>query len=430
MTRRGLQRALLGGVLAVSAAASLWWMGTVPYRPRAVLDAVPEQAAWVSLHASPAARWPDLRSNSLVRALARLENMDLVKLESWMARFPNRLLVARLGSREAAVAYVPAMPGSGKPAWVIACWAGGGSQQLRWVLNLRGPKPYIDPSLDGAHPIWPFRVAGWPADRRLSVAIREGLVLAAVSTEPIAVRDCLAAAEGMPACRSIRGSGAAAQWARVEAPDRGWGRMPGMGDWTWASDRLTARETRLTLHPIAPEPADVVPLFGNRAPLKTLLDEAEGWVSVSWPRLRDGAAGRGGFWRQAADDWIRETAGTDQVRIVAALYGGAHGARIRSLFGGGIESFIQGLKVPTFLLAVPAPDPAAAAAATARLLDRVNSRRPYGLVPREAGICFGRTVTAIDGTRDGFYADLSRREQIAYTTAGCCWVATWKRSRD
>ena len=75
MTRRGLQRALLGGVLAVSAAASLWWMGTVPYRPRAVLDAVPEQAAWVSLHASPAARWPDLRSNSLVRALARLETL-------------------------------------------------------------------------------------------------------------------------------------------------------------------------------------------------------------------------------------------------------------------------------------------------------------------------------------------------------------------
>jgi hypothetical protein len=204
-----------------------------------------------------------------------------------------------------------------------------------------------------------------------------------------------------------------------QAPDRGWLIFPESGtEWALEADMLEADRFHAVARMKSPGPAGLEPaMSGDTAPLAGLLALAEGAASVPWPVARGLLLNRAGDWLGPVDALVREAAGTDQARIVAAVYGGEHAARIRSLFGGGIESFVQGLKVPTFVFAIPVTDDVAAQAAVGRFLDRMNRLKPFGLVPRPAGICYGWNMTAVEATRGELYMNFAQSEQVAFVVA-------------
>ncbi|MFO7535730.1 MAG: hypothetical protein R6X19_08645 [Kiritimatiellia bacterium] len=423
MTRYGLKRIFFWVLLAAGTAASAWWTLHIPYRPGAVLEAVPVNATWVSLHRAPAARWPQWGSNGVIRALTARAGLELDALAAEVETPRGSAWFRRLGGREAAIAYVPAMPGRGRPAWVISCWAGGYSQRLRWLLAISGDKPVPGPWSDLSHPVWRLKAAGLPPDLRLSLGIRDGVVVMAISSDPLAVLDCLEAAEGLPQTPSIRALGMEERLTvpgrPAQAADRGWLVLPESGtEWVLEADTLEADRFQAVARTRSAVPAGLMAAAGgDTAPLAGLTALAEGTASVPWPVVRGLLLNRAGDWLGPVDALVREAAGTDQARIVAAVYGGEHAARIRSLFGGGVESFVQGLKVPTFVCAIPVTDEAAAQAAVVRFLDRMNRLKPIGLVTRPAGICYGWNVTAIEATRGELYKNFAQSEQVAFTVA-------------
>jgi hypothetical protein len=424
MTLHTLKRVMFWSLFTLGVIVSVWWILVVPYRAGAVLELIPENAAWVSIHRAPAARWAEWSSNGVVRAVTGTAGLDLASFEKELAIPRSRAWFDRLGGREVVIAYVPEMPGSGAPAWVISCWAGGYSQRMRWLFALAGFKPLSGPLCDPAHPIWRLKMKGMPPGMSLSLGIREGVVAMVVSPDPLAVRACLEAAEGVPFARSVRKAGIEARMRELmpnpNSPDRGWLRMPGSAtEWVFKADTLTADRIHATAWSKGPIPETLSkPASGDPAALAGLKALAEGTVEAPWPWVRGLLADRAGMWLGPLDALVRDAAGTDEARIVAAVYGGDHAARIRSLFGGGVEDFIQGLKVPTFVMAVPVTDEAAAQAAASRFLDQVNRIKPFGLVLRPAGVCYGWNVTAVEGTRGEIYKDFLPAEQAAFTVAG------------
>jgi hypothetical protein len=419
MTKAVLTRVVFWTLFAAAAIVAVWWTVHIDYRPGAVLELVPLQAEWVSLHEKPAGRWPEWSRNGAVRAATAAAGLDLEALGKELETPDGKAWFRRLGGREAAIAFVPALPYSGEPAWIISCWAGGYSQRLRWLMAVSGARPAPGPYGDASHPIWLMKAEGLPDGMRLAMGIREGVVVFAVSTDALsAMRLCLGKADGSRYRPPVPGP-------ETGCPDRAWLRGPEpVGQWQVKIEELTAARLRATAWREEPWPAGLAgPAAGNPAALAGLLGKAEGSVTAPWTYCRNWLLPRAGDWIGPVDALVKEAAGTEQARVALAVYGGEHAARIRSLFGGGIESFIAGLKVPAFLVAIPVPDEAAAQAAAGRFLDRFNRIKPYGLVPRPAGVCYGYTVTAVEGTRGAFYKDLAPSEQAAYAVAGGWLVA-------
>lgn len=411
MTKTGVRRLALGALLAAAAALSAWWALRMTYRPGAVLDVIPPEAEWVSFHERPAERWEAWSRNAAVRGGLALAGLDAGALVREVETPEGRTWLRRLGGREAVLAYVPATPYGSEPAWILSCWAGGYGQRLRWLLALSGTRPAPGPWGDASHPIWLLRAEGLPRGMRVALAVREGVVILAFSKDALgAMHACLEAGDRTRFRAPVPETGAA---------DRAWLRLPDGGEWRAEAGTLTADRFRAAARRAEPWPEELGrPAAGDLAPLAGLLGRAEGWASVPWPYLRNKLLPGAGSWVGPVDALVREAAGSGEARVVFAVFGGDHAARIRSLFGGGVSDYIQGLKVPAFLLAVPLEEPAAAPEAAARFLDRFNRIHPYGLVLRPAGVCYGYTVTAVEATRGTPYKDFARSEQAAFAVAG------------
>jgi hypothetical protein len=421
MTRLGVKRIIFWLLLTAAVAGSVWWTLTISYRPGAVLDAIPENAVWVSLHQDPASRRTEWSRNGAIRSLTGFAGLNMDALDQEMATPKGLAWLKRLGGREVAIAYAPRMPYSDEAAWIISCWAGGYSQRLRWLLALSGAKPVEGSWSDGAHPIWLMKVSGLPRGTRLAMGIRDGVVVLVVSADPIpAMRACLDTAEDSPHALSVRKARhLEALWTErlgASAPlDRGWLHTAGWGDMVVGAQDLKAdRFQAIVKCPPPPPESLALTATGDVSVLEGLMGKAEGTATVPWPLVRNYLLTQPGDWIAPVDLLVREAAGTEQARLMVGIYGGDYAARLKSLFGGGIESFIQGLKVPTFVLAVPVSSEAAALEAVSRFLDRINRIKPYGLVLRPAGVCYGWNVTAFEATRGTLYKDFALSEQVAF----------------
>jgi len=410
---------LLGGFAGIS----LWWIFSVPYREGEVLRGIPAEAVFVSWHRCPLDREDRLLSNVWVRAAFRRYGADPSALVAAISTGDGAIWKERLARREMATAYVPALRSSGAPAWFFSFWAGGYSQRLRWLLELKGRALTRSISAEPGRAIWVFsNVTALPPGWYLSVAVREGLVLAALSPDPSAVRHALLAAENTPYWSNVRRAGAEAEALRrfrqPAAFDRGWGRLRfpgGREERFWFEADLRADNdwsVEILLHRPAPPPVKVCVRS-----VKGLIDEAEGSVMVNWtwlyPLIRSGDE-EIALW---LDRLVIGVTGSREAAFWFGIYGGEQGARIRSLFGSGLSEYIRGLKVPLLVVGMPAADEKRARDTATSVLDLINQNKPWGLVPRSAGVTCGWDVTAVEGTLGGFYRDLAPSEEVAYTVA-------------
>ncbi|MFH1968957.1 MAG: hypothetical protein ABIJ53_01420, partial [Verrucomicrobiota bacterium] len=176
----------------------LFWM---PYDPASLYRAIPANAALVSSHQNLAQHWPQLVTNIWLNPFVGAEET------SGQTPDPNTLLsvsrLIRLARRETVLAYLPALGGIGKPAWMAATWIGGWSSCVRWAL-FWGRWPGINElGAFGGRTMWGLQTP--LADgQRLSFACGDGVLLACLAPDPAAIRYVLMAYDGLtPSTRAL-----------------------------------------------------------------------------------------------------------------------------------------------------------------------------------------------------------------------------------
>lgn len=421
--------------LAVFAGLAVWWALVVPHRPEDLYRAIPANAAFVVSMTDPASRWDDLAGAPLVRVAAASAGLPPEQLERLGADPGSRAWIDRLASREVVIGYVPSLGYSGRPAWVMAAWIGGLSQRLRWGLQARRGSGLtaVDRGSTGA--FWTCRPDWLAPGLFLSFALREGIALACVSSDPHAVRYLIAAHDRSPRVPSAASAGVRAMagglkpvadaadwgWATSEAWP-GWHAGPDLAAFGW--QELTATTMDLSVRAEwGTSWRGELETDGRDSLAARLAGLAEGWVRVPFETVDSWARSPASpVWLYDAAPFLRAAAGETRAPVLIAVYGGDYGGRLRSLFGGGISQVIKGLKVPTLVVAMPIGDPARCRAALVELLDRMNARYRSGLIPRAAGAAGAMSFVAVEDTGAGPYSRFEPDEQVAIGIADEGWL--------
>lgn len=175
----------------------VWWVSFIPYDVKSLYRAVPSNSVYISEHADLSGRWHDLSANPLIAGL--LEEFMNVSPED-LERLRNEPMAARLfdrfAGRNTMVSYTELLPGSGRPALVIASWAGSSGQVARWsgasgmlgrFLEKSGGIRLGRIDFDKGSRAWLWEPAGKAAGYKISAGFAEGVLVCCISPDPEAV---------------------------------------------------------------------------------------------------------------------------------------------------------------------------------------------------------------------------------------------------
>lgn len=413
------KRLLTLALLAVSVATAVWWVGYVPYDPLAIYRPVPASATLVGRHLRLPERWNDLLANPLSLALMRTAGIDVDGAAALASEGGSREWFEKLAGREGTLAYLPGRFGHA-PAWMAVSHLGGQSQKLRWQLSLFRLRGFERLKAYPGRSVWRVEAPDLePA--QLVVAFGEGVIMACLSENAGAIADVLAAYDG----RGQRLMDAEPSFAAFATDD---GRV--------APDRFWIRDDSGVASPQTP--GVVVEIPALRADGLTLSAATEGLSMV--PETRAPASDLGGLARllgeapcaaavlkreallqfltqpgiqrnvQYALRMVLEVATADRLAVVAM--DGDMGGR---LAWGTMKSLgLSGLRVPTLLVAAPAPDPAEAEQAIQRVLDACNARYRAAFVLRPVPASPATIHVLESAGQDEWVDELARSDRPAY----------------
>ena len=373
------KRLLTLALLAVSIGVGVWWVGTIPYDPLAIYRPVPASATLVGRHLKLPSRWADLLANPLALALMRTAGIRTEDAAGLVADEESRKWFEKLAGREGVLAYLPGRFG-GPAAWMAASHLGGESQKLRWQLALFKVPGFTRMKQFPGRSVWRVDSPDLEPGQHLVIAFGEGVLLACLSQSPLAISEVLAAYDGN--VRRLMEEESSFQRFAAEddraVADRLWIRDETSRDLVSSPgisvDVPVLRGDRISLSASAEA---VWPVPGDRTgqaslePLTRLLGEAPCAAAMVKPELLQNLLTQPelrGDMRHAVR-MITEVA-TDRVAVV--FMDGDMGGRLAWGVMGSLG--LSGLRVPTLLLATPAPDAAAAESAIQRMLDSSNAR--------------------------------------------------------
>jgi hypothetical protein len=413
------KRLLTLALLAVSAAAAVWWLGHVPYDPLAIYRPVTASATLAGRHLELPARWNDLLANPLALALMRTAGVRTEDAAGLVADEESRAWFEKLAGREGTLAYLPGRFG-GAPAWMAVSYLGGESQKLRWQLSLFNVPGFTRMKEFAGRSVWRVDSPDLEPGRELAIAFGEGVIMACLSENPLAIAEVLAAYDGN-APRLMDAEPAFARFAAEDdrsIPDRLWIRdttefasreSPGV-----AVEIPVLRGDAISL---SASTEDAVPVSEDRAasvelvPLTKLLGDAPCAVAVAkheqlaqllaQPRLPRDA--------RHALQMVSDVA-TDRVAMV--FMDGDMGGR---LAWGAMGSLgLAGLRVPTVLLATPAKNETVAAEMIQRVLDASNARYRAAFVLQPVPVPPATIYVLESAGGDEWVDSLARTDRPAY----------------
>lgn len=413
------KRLLTLALLAISAAAAVWWVGYVPYDPLAIYRPVPASATLVGRHLRLPERWNDLLANPLSLALMRTAGVDADAAAALAADEESRQWFDKLAGREGTLAYLPGRFG-GAPAWMAVSHLGGQSQKLRWQLALFRLPGFERLKHFPGRSVWRVEAPDLEPGQ-LVIAFGEGVIMACVSENPGTIAEVLAAYDGRGQ-RLLDAESAfgtfAAEDART-APDRFWIR----DDSEWASPRspgvavevpalrgdgmsLSATTAGVPLVPETRAPSSelggLVRLLGD-APCAAAVVKREALLQLlTQPGLQRDA--------YHALRMVLDVAMADRLAVVAM--DGDMGGRLT--WGTMSTLGLSGLRVPTLLLAAPAPDPAEAERAIQRVLDASNAKYRAAFVLRPVPVPPSTIYVLESAGQNEWVDELARSDRPAY----------------
>lgn len=390
-------------LLFSSAVAIVWWALYVPRDPRALLRAIPAQASWLTVHEDLADRWDSIAANPLLASVADALGLDTEEWQEQVAGEDTRNFLNRIAQDEIALAYVPEMRMTGRPAWVFSAWLGGRSQRFRWTLNsIKDPTLRRAASRNGWN-VWVWTPKGMKNGSRITFALVEGLLVGCIAADTLVIEDVLACYDRhLPslASEAIEENNPTVDWK-----DRGWVRLPSLKGWGprihYSLDFQPHGALAGTVYlPGAPTTMAPAPALNSLDDVSNLLREHPAAALV--------------LDRALARSWI-EGAFTNLIgrEIAGLLRGDDSGAVAMALVGGPYSGRFMAVRLPGLLASFTTENPSRAAQNMSAIFDRLNAVTPWGLVPQPITVGTQR-VFAIESTGRSPYTALESKERIAY----------------
>ena len=414
------KRLLTLALLGVSIAVGVWWAGHVPYDPMAIYRPIPGSASLVGRHLALPARWAELLANPLARVAMRALQMEPEYLSGLAEDEESRDWFEKLAGREGTLAYLPGRRG-GPPAWIAVSHLGGQSQKLRWQLALFNLPGFTRMEQFPGRSVWRVDTPDLDPGQRLSIAFGEGILMACLSANPLAIAEILAAYDGNVR-RLLEEEPSFAQFAAEDdrrVPDRLWFRDP--------SDPAAFSASGITVD---------IPVLQGRGVELTATSTGVDWVPEDRPaasaigelaRLLGGAPCAAALVRRALllqalmqldlDPTARhvlrmvlDVAANDRLALV--VMDGELGGR---LAWGWIRRLgLAGFRVPTLLVAAPVADPAEAERAIQRVLDVNNARYRAAFTLRPVPVPPATIYVLESAGGDEWVDELSPSDRPAY----------------
>lgn len=400
-------------VAAVCSIASLWWMFYIPRRPLDLYRAIPVQAEYVGAHSQLAARWGDVCSNTVARALFGALGIRPSDLDA-IGRDPqSRDWLNRLAGDEVVLAYVPNLA-NGEGGWVFASWLGGRSQRLRLSLQWSQAPAFEPMGRTHGWPIWRAKSNLVRTDDQLVFSLVEGMVVGCIARDPRAIDTVLNCVDGRYPSLYLQRKDNLLPLAG--APDRGWFRLsdPDAGI-------LNAPRIRFGIEAMSP-------------------GHTTARVDLPWPLLagcpistnlppESFAAGladlpAGALWTESATALalLDRTCTNELARPFHDVLGHSVTGTVGvAMLAGNYVGHLFGLRLPTLVGGVRTCEGFDPAAWMTNELDRLNAAYRWGLVPEDASVSSTR-VWAITSTASGFYASAERGEHVS-VARGAEWMA-------
>lgn len=424
--RRGALHALLVWCLALAAmAVGIWWAFRFPYDSQAIYRAIPARAGATLRVVDLPDRWESLVANPLVASALRTAGVEPEDALFLVQDPETRAWFERLADREGIFAWLPAQEGQ-PPALVAASWIGGRSAFLRQELLLFKLPDFQ--RMSTAFPdraVWRIKGLDLPRGWSLTMSFGDGVVLACLSPNPWAIGELLGAHDGTVPRLLDAGTGFDALVASDDrsVPLRLWTR----DDWpTLSSDSSTiAIPDVATAPPPVGRTIDIHRLDGDCMDIRACSRDLADWLDpaplaadlVPFERLLADRSCATLLLRRSLlktalrQTWLRgdarhgvrmalEIAGDP---VVLALLDGDSSGRLS--FGIMRTLGLSGLKVPTLLVATPAPDPAATRAAVGRILDSCNARYRGAFVFRPKNLPDGTEICTLESAGENEWVD-------------------------
>lgn len=425
------------GVAAV-AGVGVWWACVVPYQPGRTYDAVPNGAVLVTRHLDAGARWGDVVRNPVAQSLLGTAGVPVRDALEAAEDEETRSWVTKLTGQETVLAYVPESNGR-RDAWLGAAWLGGGAQRLRWQLEWFRPAGYRWMGRVLGCPKWEVEGADVGPGRRLVLAFAEGMLLAAVSADPMAV-DSMVLALDRPSVRLRETDTSFRKFAGLddrEVPDVAWirgesERLPGGGRPGWAAGGFAVELAEIGRAEMSGRAAmgtewtgeDAFPAAGGKPSggwegLERILGAAPCAVAVASRATVDWFARTPGLLGDVRHS-LRMVAEAAPDRVVLACLDGDLSGRI-SL--GMMRSFgLRGIRVPTLIAATPVAGGAGDGLKRLQaVLDSCNARYRAAFVMRPAGVVSDIQMWSLESAGGDEWADQLALED----RPACAFFGDW-----
>lgn len=417
------KRLLTLALLAAAVAAGIWWLGVIPYDPLAIYRPVPASATVVGRHLALPERWGDLLANPLALALMRTAGVDPDEAAALADDAESRKWFDKLAGREGVLAYLPGRFGA-PPAWMAVSHLGGESQKLRWQLSLFDVPGFDRLTQFPGRSVWRVDSPDLDPRQHLVIAFGEGVLMACLSENLYAMAEVLGAYDG-----SVRRLlDAELSFKRLagsddrSVPDRFWLR----DESEWAADG--APGIRVDVTALRGDAIALQAATEGLEPVPELRPQAQAELTDLAERLGHAPCAVFRFRREALEELVlqpglqRDTAfalrrilDVAGDEVVVALMDGDLGGRLA--WGAMRTLGLSGLRVPTVLLATPAPDAAEAHAGIQRILDAANARYKGAFIlrPVTAGAA---TLQALESAGGNEWVDeLAPSDRPAYAVA-------------
>jgi len=411
------RRAIFWLTLLLGVLLGAVWLFSVPYRPDRLFRAIPANAGLVSIHHHLAARWPALLRNPLLQSLVTSMGAEPSALPA-LATEPEVLdWVRRLGSRDLVVAYAPRLGARQTPAWVIASWVGGRSQVFRWQLSWLRLPGFARQTPHAGIPYWTVRPKGLQPGLRFALAPVEGLVIGCLSADDTAMLELLETYGGQrPSLAAVRQTKLSDYWClEPAAPDHGWldpNALRGAAGVTNPWPTLTYSLTAIQPGHAAGQVCLRLPLPAVKAGTQPMaaggLASLLGDLPVATVMLRT----------EFMTPLLEEQLGAEWGGMLGACLKSQRSDRVMlALLGGDYGGQFYGFRVPALVAGVPIKSGEATLLMLRAVLDRLNARRGWGLIPHAVRVG-DRTAFVVEGTAQNAFAALPAAERPAYAVIG------------
>ncbi len=399
-----MRRAWIYLLIAATVLGSVAWINHVPYRPDMLGRAVPADAVWVSRHQCVAERWSDLTGSWLTPLAAQMIGMPWLRVRAWLESRTTRAWIQQFGEREV---WLCIFPDEHNGMALGACaWIGGRSWRWRWALARSRRDGIHAVGNHRGRTIWVWTPPDHDRDLRgsLALAVEEGVLLACWSDDPSAIVKLLDAYDGLTprhveARRLVQN--AASDVAVVHLP---WANQATGIQAEWESargrvrGRLLLRSARLPDGKFAGLPSELP--NGVRWILARAV--AYAWVAPEWVLSEVPLP-----WRQRLGEVLERVHAVSEPPWLIALHDAPLDGRLR------------GLRVPGLTVSMRLRGGVNWSNEVASLLDRINSREPWGCVGAPLPGVPG--VVALEFTRQGLWRGAPLSECIAWAEDGG-WV--------